>query len=103
MAGRDPLSLEILGGLPGEFQHLGRNVLENPGGEDGGRGADTRHVGAVLEQAVHATHGELEVGASGPADILRELHLLLVRRVVFGLVSADSDFGLVSEGRVVGR
>merc|ERR1719186_2450312 len=71
--------------------------------EHGGRGADSRHVSAVLEQAVHATHGELKVGSSGPADILGELHLLLVRRVVFGLARADSDVGLISEGRVAGR
>ena len=44
VARRDALHLEVLAGVARELEHLGREVLEDGGRVDGGRGADLRRA-----------------------------------------------------------
>ena len=41
MAGCDPLHLEVLGGVAGQLEDLGGEVLQDGGAVDGGGGSDT--------------------------------------------------------------
>lgn len=60
MARRDALHLEVLGRVPCQLEHLGRQVLEDGRRVDGRRCADTpTRVAAVLEEAMDAPDGEL--------------------------------------------
>lgn len=60
VAGCDTLDLQVLAGVTGELQHLGRQVLEDGGGVHGGRGTDTLARGHTrLEETVDTTHREL--------------------------------------------
>jgi hypothetical protein len=66
MPGCDTLHLEILAGVPGEFQNFGCEVLENGGGVNGCGGTDAMTlVHRVLEKTVDTTYGELESGLAG--------------------------------------
>jgi len=66
VAGCDSLHLEVLGGVAGQLEHLGRQVLQDGRAVDG-RGSAHPAVagGAALEVAVDPSHGELEPGPGG--------------------------------------
>lgn len=71
MAWRDALDLEVLGGVACEFEHFGRQVLENGGEVDAGFGADARLLardGAKV--TLYATAGELELRGRVSAALL---------------------------------
>ena len=58
MPGGDPLHLEILGGIAGQLEHLGGEVLQDGRAVDGGGGAHAAVAGgAVLEVAVDPEKG----------------------------------------------
>ena len=53
MSRGDPLHLEVLGGVAGELEDLGGEVLEDGGAVDGGGGSNTaRREGAALQVTV---------------------------------------------------
>uniref|UniRef100_A0A8R7Q6P1 Uncharacterized protein n=1 Tax=Triticum urartu TaxID=4572 RepID=A0A8R7Q6P1_TRIUA len=62
----DAALLVVLGGVPGELQQLGGEVLEDGGKVNGGAGADALGVAALLEVAPDAADGELKPGLDGP-------------------------------------
>jgi hypothetical protein len=67
VAGRDALHLEVLAGVPGQFQNLRRQVLEDGGRVDGRRGPHpVALVDAPLQEAVDPTDGELQAGLGTP-------------------------------------
>ena len=76
--GGDALDLEVLARVPCELQHLCREVLQDGPGVDGRRRAHTPvRVGALLQQAVDAAHGELQPSARRAGDgLARDLRLL---------------------------
>ena len=62
-AARDDAGLLVVaGGVAGELEDLGAEVLAHGGHVDRRAGADARGVAAVLEVAAHAAHRELESG-----------------------------------------
>ena len=68
MPWRDPLHLEVLGGVSGQLQNLGGEVLEDGSGVHGGGGTDAAVlVNALLEETVDTTDRELQVGARSAA------------------------------------
>ena len=73
VARHDAALLVVLGGVPGELQHLGGEVLEDGGEVDRGAGADALGVAALLEEAPDAAHRELEAGLDGPRHRLLPL------------------------------
>ncbi|CAM0876344.1 unnamed protein product [Alopecurus aequalis] len=62
----DAALLVVLGGVSGELQQLGGEVLEDGGEVDGGAGADALGVSALLEVAADTADGELEPGLDRP-------------------------------------
>uniref|UniRef100_A0A453SSK6 Uncharacterized protein n=1 Tax=Aegilops tauschii subsp. strangulata TaxID=200361 RepID=A0A453SSK6_AEGTS len=64
--GHDAGLLVVLGGVPGELQQLGGEVLQDGGEVDGAARADALRVAAILEVAPDAADGELEPGLDGP-------------------------------------
>jgi hypothetical protein len=80
MAGRDTLDLEILGGVAGEFENFGSQVLEDGGDIDSGYNRTSQRrvpagkltsdhtfgtnshlvLGVVLEETLDTAAGELE-------------------------------------------
>jgi hypothetical protein len=66
VAGRDALHLKVLGGIAGELEHLGGQVLEDGGAVDrGGRADALGRRDAALEETVDTSDGELRVGEEG--------------------------------------
>ena len=65
MAGVDAGLLVVPGGVPGEFQHLSRQVLHHGGQVDRSSGPDALGVVALPEMTVDAAHGELESRSAG--------------------------------------
>ncbi len=63
VAGDDAGLLVVPGGVAGQLQHLGGQVLHDGGQVDGCAGAHALGVVALAEEAVDAAHGELEAGA----------------------------------------
>lgn len=74
VARNDAGLLVVTGGVPGELEHLSRQVLENRGQVDGSSGPDALGVVSLAEQTVDSSHGELEPGTAGPGLAL-PLHL----------------------------
>ena len=70
VAGHDPRLLVIPGGVSGQLQDLGAEVLEDGGEVDGGAGAHAGGVLALAEIAADAAHGELQPGLGGRAGAL---------------------------------
>ena len=63
MPGRDPLYLEVLGGVSRKFENFGGKVLKNGRGVHGGSGADALLEGnPLLQVAVDTSNGELKNG-----------------------------------------
>ena len=67
MPWRDPLHLEVLGGVSGQLQNLGGEVLEDGSRVDGGGGADAHGDAAAGSDAVHHAP-QPPLGALRPAD-----------------------------------
>ena len=70
VAGDDARLLVVAGGVAGELEDLGREVLEDGGEVDRGAGAGARGVLALLQVAVDAAHRELQPSL-GAARLLR--------------------------------
>ena len=69
MARGDTLDLEVLGGVSGQLEHLGGQVLKDGGRVDGSGGSDTSiGRGAALEHAVDTADGELQAGLAGAGN-----------------------------------
>jgi len=67
VAGSDTLHLQILGGVTGQLENLGSQVLQDGCRVDGGCGADSAVGGsAVLQVTVNTAHWELKAGARRP-------------------------------------
>ena len=62
--------LVVAGGVPGELEDLGAEVLEDGREVDGGAGAHAGGVLALAEVPADATHGELQPGLGGRAGAL---------------------------------
>ena len=71
----DARLLVIAGGVAGELEDLSSEVLEHSRQVHGRAGADARGVLALLEEAVHTAHGELEARLLGAGDGLAALGL----------------------------
>ena len=60
VAGRDAFDVQVLGGVAGQFEDLGRQVFEDGGEVDGGLGADAGLMaGDVAEMTFYTAAGEL--------------------------------------------
>ena len=63
----DPLHLEVLGGVAGELEYLGGEVLEDGGAVDGGGGSHTaRREGAALQVTVDPEETTLSENKTKP-------------------------------------
>ncbi|CAN7989099.1 unnamed protein product, partial [Ixodes hexagonus] len=62
VSGNDTRLLVVPGGVPGQFEHLGGQVLEDGGQVDGGAGADALAVVALAQKTVDAAYRELQTG-----------------------------------------
>lgn len=61
MPRRNTLDLQVLAGIAGQFQHFGREILENSGSVDGSRSTNTMSVmNRLLEETVHTTDRKLK-------------------------------------------
>ncbi len=65
VAGDDPGLLVVPGGVAGQLQDLGGQVLQHGGQVDGGAGAHALGVVSLAQEPVDSPHGELEAGAVG--------------------------------------
>ncbi|KAG5189220.1 histone-fold-containing protein [Tribonema minus] len=70
VAGYDAGLLVVAGGVAGELQDLGAQVLEHRRQVDGGAGAHALGVAALLEEAAETGHGELQPCLGGLGDTL---------------------------------
>jgi len=60
VAGSNSPHLEVLGGVTGQLEHLGGQVLQDGGSVDGGCGSDSVPGGdSSLQESVDSTDGEL--------------------------------------------
>eukprot|EP00656_Telonema_subtile_P049380 TRINITY_DN6126_c0_g1_i4.p1 TRINITY_DN6126_c0_g1~~TRINITY_DN6126_c0_g1_i4.p1 ORF type:complete len:189 (+),score=7.94 TRINITY_DN6126_c0_g1_i4:325-891(+) len=77
MAWCDALHLEVLGGISGQLEHLGGEVLKDGGAVHGSGGSNaTVLVDAVLEESVDPSDWELKSSLCRPGDCLAWLLLL---------------------------
>ena len=67
VAGDDAGLLVVAGGVAGELEDLGAEVLEDGGEVDGGAGAHAGGVLALAEVAADTADGELEAGLGAAA------------------------------------
>ena len=67
VAGDDAGLLVVAGGVAGQLQHLGAQVLQHGGQVHGRAGTDAVGVLALLQVAGHAAHGELQAGLAAAA------------------------------------
>jgi len=78
----DARLLVIAGGVAGELEDLGGEVLKHGGEVHGGAGADARGILALLEEAVHTADRELEARLLGAGDRLAALGLATTGRAL---------------------
>lgn len=62
MTGDDTRLLVVTGGVSGQLEDFGSEVLKHSGEVDGGTGTDTLSVVALAEQTMDTTDGESETG-----------------------------------------
>ena len=67
VAGDDAGLLVVAGGVAGELEDLGAQVLEDGGEVDGGAGAHAGGILALAEVAADTADGELEAGLGAAA------------------------------------
>jgi hypothetical protein len=60
----DARLLVVAGGVAGQLEHLGSQILHDGGQVDGRSGTDALGVVALAQQTVNATDGELKTGAA---------------------------------------
>ena len=65
VTGDDPGLLVVSGGVAGQLEHLGGQVLHDGSQVDGGSGSDALGVVALPKQTVDTTDGELKTGSVG--------------------------------------
>jgi len=70
VAGDDARLFVITGGVPGQLEDLGRQVLEDGSQIHGGTGSHTGGVAALLEEAGDTAHGELKTSLGGTGNAL---------------------------------
>ena len=70
VAGDDAGLLVVTGGVTGQLEDLGRQVLEYGGQVHGGTGPHAGGVAALLEEAGDTAHGELETSLGGTGHAL---------------------------------
>ena len=68
--GNDTGLLVVTGGITGQFEDFGSEVLEDGSQVDGSTGTDTLGVVALAEQTVDTTNGEGQTGLGGTAIVL---------------------------------
>jgi hypothetical protein len=78
----DARLLVVTGGVAGELEDLGGEVLENGRQVHGRARADARGVLALLQVAVHTADGELQAGLLGAGDGLAALGLATTGRAL---------------------
>ena len=61
MTGNDTRLLVVTGGVTGELEDLGGEVLEDGSEVDGGTGTDTLGVVAALKETVDTTDGDYKL------------------------------------------
>ena len=85
VAGHDAGLLVVAGGVSGELEDLGGQVLEDGGEVDGGAGADARGELALLQVAGDTANRELEAGLGRLGDglLARGLALAAARHCEF--------------------
>merc|ERR1719211_525420 len=66
LPGDDPGLLVVPGGVAGQLEDLGGEVLHDGGHVDGGASAHALRVVALSEEPVDPAHGELEPRPAGP-------------------------------------
>ena len=96
VAGDDAGLLVVAGGVAGELEDLGAEVLEDGGHVDASTETDSGAVHALLEVASHTSAGELK------SRLVVRRHVLLIRR---SLSASSFSFSCtiiyVSEGVIV--
>jgi len=104
VAGDDAGLLVVAGGVAGELEDLSAEVLEDRGEVHGGTGADAGGVLALLEEAAHASHGELQAGlgrlGGGLAAGLAAAALALAAALSFARHVDDVEDRIVPELRM---
>jgi len=70
VSGDDSGLLVILGGVAGQLQNFGGQILEDGGEVNGGTGSDSVTVSAGFQESGQTTNGELEAGSGGSRDLL---------------------------------
>ena len=70
VTGNDTGLLVVTGGITGQFEDFGSEVLEDGSQVDGSTGTDTLGVVALAEQTVDTTNGEGQTGLGGTAIVL---------------------------------
>ena len=73
VAGDDARLLVVTGGVASQLKDLGAQVLEDGSLVDGGTGANTLGVVALLQETVDAADGELESSAGRTGLLLHNL------------------------------
>ena len=70
VTGNDTGLLVVTGGITGQFEDFGSEVLEDGSQVDRSTGTDTLRVVALAEQTVDTTNGEGQTGLGGTAIVL---------------------------------
>jgi len=70
VTGNDTGLLVVTGGITGQFEDFGSEVLKDGSQVDGSTGTDTLGVVALAEQTVDTTNGEGQTGLGGTAIVL---------------------------------
>ena len=65
VAGDDARALVIAGGVSGQLENLGGQVLKHGGQVHGGTGSDAVRVTSFTQMTVDTSDGELQTGAAG--------------------------------------
>ena len=68
VAGHHAGLLVVTGGIAGQLQHLGGQVLEHGSQVDGGAGAHALGIATLLQVAGDAAHGELQASLGAVGD-----------------------------------
>ena len=70
VTGNDTGLLVVTGGITGQFEDFGSEVLEDGSQVDGSTGTDTLGVVVLADQTVDTTNGEGQTGFGGTAIVL---------------------------------
>lgn len=97
VTGLDTLDLEVLGGVSGQLEEFGTQVLEDSSTVDSGGGSDALLVvHTLLEETVDTTNGELKTSACGTRNGLLGVSITLGLALATGLAAFALAFASLS-------